>query len=144
MDALAIAATVVQFIDFTSGLVAQGVEIYQSSSGRLLEHEELERITSSLSETTAKIQECFASQRRRRELTHIEKQQEKIGLDCQQVADELLQILDQLKLQKEKTKWRSFRQALLAMWKEKKVNALEDRLERFRRQMVLIILAALR
>lgn len=125
--------------DFASELVAQGVEIHHWAGGRLVKHEELESIKQSLSHGAAKIKECFVSQRRFRELTDIEKQPKKIGIDCQQVTDELLQALDQLKLQKEETRWRSFRQALLAMWKEKKVKALEERLERFRRQEVLII-----
>ena len=57
--------------------VAQGIEIHHSTSGRLVEHEELESITQSLSHSAAKIRKCFVSQRLSRDLTEIEKQQER-------------------------------------------------------------------
>ena len=152
MDGLAIAAAVVQFIDVAGKVVSSATSIRRSIDGQLDEHRELEDITNALAHDARKIRECIEQQRDASELTDAEKEQEKIGQDCQDVAEQLLDALGNLKARSGKTKtkrhkqsqWQSFRQALRILWCEDDICALEKRLDRFRQQMVFIILGALR
>jgi len=148
MDGLAVAAAVIQFVEFTSGLIAKGVAIHSSVSGLTGSNDELRTITRSLAQSNNEIRQSLASRRRQgapRRLIRSEKDLERIATDCQGVADELLQVLADLAASKgPKTKWRSFRQALRATWNEGKVLSLENRLDRFRQQMMAIVLNQLR
>lgn len=144
MDGLAIAAAVIQFIDFAAGLFAKEASIYKSSDGRTTEHRELERITQSLSECHREIQDTLQLTAHDRELTDTERKQKEIGDDCQEVAKELLEVFSRLRTERPLTKWKSFRQALRSCWHDSKVQALEKRLERLQQQMVFAVLNTLR
>lgn len=144
MDGLAISAALIQFIDFSSRLISKGISIHESVDGCEIDHRELESITKSLSGSIEEIQHSLQSQRRQRELTDTERQQERIGEECQSVANDLLGVLNQLKAEGPRTKWQSFRQALRATWNDGKVKALERRLDRFRMEIVASILNTLR
>jgi DNA topoisomerase VI subunit B len=152
MDGLTIAATIVQFIYVAGKVVSSTTSIRRSIGGQLDEHRELEEITSALAHDARKIRECIQQRRDAAELTDAEKEQEQIGQDCQDVAEQLLDALGKLKTRSGKKKaekhkqsqWQSFRQALRILWREDEICALEKRLDRFRQQMVFIILGTLR
>ncbi|KAI0167621.1 hypothetical protein BJ166DRAFT_238645 [Pestalotiopsis sp. NC0098] len=144
MDALAVAAAVIQFVDFTSGIVSKTISIHSSAAGLAVDQEELETITRSLSDSSDEIRESLGESRLGRRLNRNERDLEKIAVDCQGVADELLEVLDKLSSKGPKTKWRSFRQALRSTWNEGKVRSLEQRLDRFRQQMMANVLNSLR
>jgi hypothetical protein len=144
MDGLAVAATVIQFVEFTSGLITKGFAIHSSVAGRTIDHDELETITKSLSQSSDEIQQSLTNQSGLRRLTRNEKDLEKIAADCQGVAEELLEVLANLASKGPRTKWHSFRQALRATWSEGKVQSLEARLDRFRQQMMVNVLNSLR
>lgn len=147
MDGLAIATAVIQFIEFTTGLVNKGISIHSSASGQTVDHHELESITKSLEQTSEDIQESItkeSQQQGRRQLTGNDRELQRIAADCQKVANELLDVLSQLASKGPKSKWRSFRQALRATWNEGKIQALETRLDRFRQQLMMNVLNSLR
>ena len=144
MDGLTVAATVIQFVEFTSGLITKGIAIHSSVTGRTVDHDELETVTKSLSHSSDEIQQSLTNQLGRRRLTRTEKDLEKIAVGCRGVAEELLEALANLASKSPKTKWRSFRLALRATWSERKVQSLEDRLDRFRQQMMVNVLNSLR
>lgn len=144
MDALTIASSIVQFIDFASKLVGKSVRLYNAADGQLDEHQELANITRSLSRNAENIGQAFENLRCCNNLTDAEREQKSIGIDCQHVAEELLEALDALKLGEKRTTWQSFRQALRMLWNEEKIQALERRLDRLRQQMVANVLESLR
>ena len=144
MDALAIAAAVVQFIDFTSKIVSKTAQIHRSPNGQREEHRELEKITDAISRDAKNIQQRISQRRVAGDLTDAEKDQEKIGQDCQEVAEELLSVLRRLQTSGRLSQWQSFRQALRTQWREDEIQSLERRLDRFRQQMISIILDSLR
>ncbi len=144
MDALAIAAAVVQFIDFTSKIVSKTAQIHRSPNGQREEHRELEKITDAISRDAKNIQQRISQRRVAGDLTDAEKDQEKIGQDCQEVAEELLSVLRRLQTSGRLSQWQSFRQALKTQWREDEIQSLERRLDRFRQQMIPIILDSLR
>ncbi|SPO06621.1 uncharacterized protein DNG_09311 [Cephalotrichum gorgonifer] len=144
MDSLAVATAVVQFVQFTSGLIAKGIAIHSSAAGLTVDCDELATITKSLSQSSEEIRKSLEERAKRRRLTGNENDLEKIAVDCQKVADELVEVLGSLTLKSPRTKWRSFRHALRATWNEGKVKSLEDRIDRFREQMMVNFLISLR
>ncbi|KAI0516810.1 hypothetical protein F5B22DRAFT_636356 [Xylaria bambusicola] len=144
MDALAVSAAVFQFIDFTCSLIAKGVSIHSSMTGLALDYEELKNITASLLQNNNDIQESLSRRNIATQLTKNEEDLQKIASDCQGVAEELMDVLTNLTSKGPKSKWRSFRYALQATWNEGKVKSLENRLDRYRQQVMAIILSCLR
>jgi len=144
MDGLTIAASVIQFVDFASRLVAKGVAIHGSSDGLTVGHQELEGLTDHLTADIKELEKSLQARGQNHELTSSEKVQEQMSIDCQRIATELLGALDQLKAKGPKTKWKSFRQALKSTWHDEKVQALERRLDRFRQQLITSVLGTLR
>src|SRR5215471_2631335 len=136
MNVLSAAACIIQVIDIASRLVAKGAQLHRSTNGQLVEHQELATISLSLSDNAEKIRRSLAVQRRERNLTKVELEQEQIGKNCQHVAAELLDVLRRLMVRGRRCRWRSFRQALLTIWHEDKIQSLERRLDRFRQQMI--------
>ncbi|KAI0098837.1 hypothetical protein GGR51DRAFT_537144 [Nemania sp. FL0031] len=144
MDGLSVAAAVIQFVDFTCGLISKGIAIHSSATGLTVDHNELQNITEDLSQTSNDIKQSLINQHGERRLTSNEEDLQKIARDCQVVAEELLGVLATLTSKGHRTKWRSFRHALETAWKEKKVQSLENRLDRFRQQMMANVLNSLR
>ncbi|KAI4862811.1 hypothetical protein F4820DRAFT_459963 [Hypoxylon rubiginosum] len=144
MDGLAVATAVIQFLEFSGSLIAKGIAIHSSLTGLTVDHTELQNITESLLQTSDEIQQSLKSHHGRHRLTGNEKDLEKIAGGCQGVANELLEVLTSLTAKGPKTRWRSFRHALRATWSEGKVKSLEDRLDRFRQQMMSNVLVSLR
>ncbi|KAJ3566269.1 hypothetical protein NPX13_g7202 [Xylaria arbuscula] len=155
MDALAVSAAVIQFIDFTCGLVAKGVSIHSSMTGLAIDHEELENITANLKRSSDEIhkslpqnirdaQESQEVQLAQQQLNKNETDLQNVAIGCRAVADELMTVLAELTSKGPKSPWRSFRHALKATWNEGKVQSLENRLDRYRQQMMTNIIISLR
>lgn len=137
-SAIGLASSIVQLITFSSDLLSKTREIHSSADGAAVENVELEAISTSLLELSREVNEG------KFHLTKADKQLKDLCAGCQKVADELLEVVRRLKGSDSKTKWRSFRQAVLTVWKEKEVRALVDRLERYRSQIDTALLVALR
>lgn len=142
MDALSFATSIIQFIDFASGLVGKGLEIHKSTSGLPVGHTELGVITESLVACSTEIRK---SKKGQKGVSEPERELQQVATQCQDVAEELLGVLEGLKSKVERrTKWDSFRKLLKNAWQEDKIQALEARLERYRQQMVVNVLHSLR
>jgi hypothetical protein len=141
LTALGLASNIVQLITFTSDLVAKGRDIYQSTDGALVENLELEAITKSLRELSIEVVPPVS---RGFPLTKVEGQLQQLCEGCQNVADELLKVIQKLKTQGPHKGWTSFRQALNSVWREDEIQALSIRLERYRRQIDTTLLLSLR
>lgn len=63
---------------------------------------------------------------------------------CDEVSRKLLSVIQQLEHGRGRSKWKSFRQALLTLWKEKEIEDLSKRLERYRSQIDTALLVSLR
>ncbi|KAK8077721.1 hypothetical protein PG996_003891 [Apiospora saccharicola] len=144
MDSLAVAAAVIQSVEFTSGLIVKGIEIHEFATGLADDHNDLETITRSLFQSSDEIKHSLKASSGQQQLTPNEKDLKIIAVDCQKVANELLEVLAGLASTGRRSKWRFFRHALRATWNESKVKSLETRIDRYRQQMVIIALASLR
>lgn len=144
MDALSTAACVIQFLDFTCGLVARAVAIHESSAGYTVDHVELSNITEELSQSSDNIAKSLETDNQQRQLTRNEAALKTMAADCQDITKELLTTLDRLKCKGRRTVWKSFGHAIRSVLKEKELQSLERRLDRFRQQMLINLLVTLR
>jgi hypothetical protein len=146
MEGLSAAQAIVQFIDVASKIVKRGVEFHRSPDGQLAEHRELKNVTADLAHHADVLKGVVGSGNNGRRLPGHEVAQRDIGRECQEVAAELLRVLDKLADagRKSQAPWKSFRQAMVALREDKKIQSLEKRLDRLRQEMVVIILNSLR
>jgi len=127
--AVGLASGVVQFVDFTSKLISATHKLYVSASGATVEHLELEELARDLQQraedaTPHSISNIAALSREERTLI-------KLGEYCREVSDELLRVLQSLRLKGgSHKKWKSFYLALKSVWKEEEIVALQQRLDR--------------
>ena len=129
MESLAtigLAANILQFIHTARQLVSTSREIL--GSGTKNEYVELELISKELRSRSARI--ILPANARVVPGSDDENSLEVLAVRCNEIADELLGILDALKLHNDRNKWRSFLQALKTQWNDDKIEALRGRLDR--------------
>jgi len=144
LSAGSVAALVIQVVDFGGKLISKTVEISRSTSGLSIGNSDLEKITTDLKEVSKSLKKSLENELNGRSLTTDELAERKLGEECQTVASELLSVLQRLNLTGKQNKWRSFRQALLSVLNETRIADLEKRLDRFRQELILRMLASLR
>ncbi|KAK4207371.1 hypothetical protein QBC37DRAFT_96295 [Rhypophila decipiens] len=121
--AIGLSSDILQFIEVTKKLVSSAEQIFKH--GGSLEYLELEKTAQRLRDVAERI--TFRELELDRGIDAS-----LIGLcrDCISITNELLPILDSLKVGDDGRKWRSAQQALKARWKKEEVDALERRLDR--------------
>ncbi|PMD22533.1 hypothetical protein NA56DRAFT_570112, partial [Hyaloscypha hepaticicola] len=141
--ALGVASSIVQLVSFTGDLISKGNEICKSVNGALSENRELETIAASLQELSSELPWTLFNDSKR-SLSKTEKQMQDLSHGCKTLSTQLLDAVKALKISGSPTRWKSFRQALLIVWQEPKIIALETRLERYRRQLDTVLLISLK
>ena len=133
--AISLASIIVQFVDFGSKLIKESSELYHSAGGPLSVNAELEKITINLKEVTEKLENPSQTDTR---LTHNTKETEalrNLAESYSEVADELLTVLDDLKVKGTDRQWQSFRQALRSSQKKDKISKIEKKLDRLQKML---------
>lgn len=145
LEALSLAATVVQFVDFASKLVSKGYHVYRSADGALPHSLEMEAVAKDLSHLTVRLQ-SRGSLSNPSALTEDERALEELAEKCNEIATTLLSRLDKLKVKKEERHrgWKSVRQALKSVWNKKELDDLAQRLFSYRNQLQFSILLSLK
>ena len=145
-SALAIATSVAQFIDFGSKVLQGAIEIHKSSSGQLDQHKALQQITRNLADLTAPLDpntpNCPSILASDGKLLNNVKIQI-LCKDCYKVAIQLGAALNKLMTQKD-TEWGNLKKALRSIWDADKIKDLQNQLDGYRQELVLMILIALR
>ena len=167
LSALSVAGNIIQFVDFSSKLIAKSHKLYSSADGALVENLELEAIADSMSGLNSKVRDTLVAtsavyspvfldgrqiernptreeQRMVRATRENEKSIHFVCEQCANVSGELLEALERLKVRGTNRKWASFRQALQSVWNEGKIEKLAERLQKLRAQFDTSILIALR
>ncbi|CAH0043630.1 unnamed protein product [Clonostachys solani] len=141
VSAFGLAASVAQFVMFTSTLISQGTEIYRSSSGLSSDGSTIEAIYGRLHELSMALDTpahaiVFDGGQCMRQVETIAELSRVCKADCAQ----LLGIVASLKVEDgSRSKWKSFRAALKAHWKNGEIAKLEDRLEKTQTTLTLQI-----
>lgn len=131
-NALSIAASVVQFVDFTSKILSTTYELYKSADGASLENAERETVTKDLQALNKRLTNRSS---RRGSLAKEEYALETICRGCNVIADELLEKLERIRIKGKHTKWKSLRQALKSIWSESAIDEVSRRLARYRQEL---------
>ena len=128
--AFGLAANVLQFGSFCWKLIDEAKEIYDSSSGASQENDLLKFVAGKISFFNDKLTAPSA-------LGAIPDSIRSLASQCKDVADELLNVLDKVKVKGERKKWKSFLQALRSVWTKKQIESLVWRLEKLREAIQL-------
>ena len=132
LTALSIASCVLQIVDFGCKLVSETQEIYHSASGATKDNvtgAEIAKDINFLYKDLTKKDQNF------QRLDPDEKALGKLVDSCTQEVIELMNLLEDLEVPKDATKWKSFKSAIKNARKRGKVIHLESRLLRIQKQI---------
>jgi hypothetical protein len=167
---IGLAASIVQLADFTGRLISNSHEFYKSASGALVQHEDLrvvaESLRAQLGGLSRKRQEVQVSEdidnwkqlyevddfgnlvRKPAQWDGIQDdpalQLEKLSYEMDEAASKLLNVVDELRLIPGHRTWSSIRQAVKSILKQHEIQELEERLDRYRKQVDTTLLISLR
>jgi hypothetical protein len=144
--ALSLAANIVQFIDFGTRVLSNGHSLYKSGSGRkvLDENQEIKIIAQSLNQLVQGLTSSEASTNPSSGVSQIEINLRKLAAQCSDIASELLRAVGKLDVQGKSGRWDSFRTALKSVLAESKIEKIRQRLDKFRQEIIVHILACFR
>ncbi|KAK4446194.1 hypothetical protein QBC34DRAFT_412097 [Podospora aff. communis PSN243] len=153
LSALGVATSVVQFVDFSSKLISGTFEIYKSAGGELGRNSAIETLTKQLvglsERLEASLAESSSSSSSNSNSNTLasrspnEQDLHQLCRECNGAASELLGALARLRGQPQNV-WSSFRHALRTLWTEDQIDSLQRRVDRFREQISMFILASVR
>ena len=132
LTALSLAASVVQFVEFGGKLISKSHEIYISTNGATKENATIGEVTADIKSISRRLVKqsdtIHGSSPDEVELTNL-------ANSCEELADDLLRLLANLKVAPGASKWEAFKKAVLTARKEGHVQDLEKRLGKVRKQV---------
>ena len=128
MNAISLASSIVQFTQFGTKLVLEGLELYHSNDGAMAKNRELEAIVNDI------------NQRSKLMINIPQPSEDEVALQklaelSRRLADELLEQLSTLRIRVSHKRLQSSRKALAAAWKTDRITDLERRLSRLQSQI---------
>jgi hypothetical protein len=132
--ALGLAGNIVQFVDFLVKLLSESRVLYQSTAGASDENVVFQKIAQHLQSLASNLTTSSVTPRQ------VPRELKDIAGSCQDVASELLQALERLKVTGSHRRWKSFVQALKSMH----IAQLTARLDRLQSQLNTRLLAMMR
>lgn len=142
LSALSVASAVVQMVDFGAKLFSKSAELYKSAEGSLPVNVEISSIVEDLSQISAGLVASHGL--KEEQLTEDEVALIRLASQCNTLAHELLSGLQRLVVQNPDRRWESVYKAVKAMWKEKKIHETQERLNAFRSELTIRLVAILR
>jgi uncharacterized protein (UPF0264 family) len=146
LSALSVAASALQFIDFSVNIISKSKEIYKSTSGALEEYSELTRSTKTLVHYKEKVRKALDVDSLRPPVVINDAQADLLELcdTCLKVGEKLTEQLTSLEVMDGGThrRWKTVRQALKNEWGKKEVNKMRDSLSGYKSDLMLYILIA--
>lgn len=136
LTALSVAATVVQFVDFSSKLISTGLELHHKS--KLDIHVEASLAANDILDYSSQLRRTLPLPDESAALTDDERLLESICEGCEELGRDLLQRLDKLKVPQNnrgRNIWPTLTVAIRSMWTAEDLRSLEERLREYRRQM---------
>ena len=143
LAAISLAGNVIQFVDFATNIVSRGNELYFSSHGALSKNMEIEDVAKRLIDIN---QRLLTSPLRVTEFSSTNGGRPRyeplvlIVESCNEVAKELLETLDKLKVRGNHRRWRSVQQAIRSVWNQDRIDRLVERMAKYREEMVIQVL----
>ena len=135
LAAVSLAGNILQFLDFTHDAISKSHQIHTSISGTLKEHADLKGLTTDLKDLSGRLQASSGP---------VDLVLEQLCSRCREVADDLLEALESLRVRGKYTRFQCLRKALKVLWGQEKLRKLEERLAGFRHELNLHITVELR
>jgi hypothetical protein len=139
LTALGLAGNIITFVDYSTKVLSRGRELYESATGSTEENEELESLTRNLKDLVDRTRRK-PSVVPQQSISSISITREKVldGLSqqCNQVAGELLKILNSIKVKGDGRTRKSVIQAVRTLWKQDQIDSLHGRLDRISKQLI--------
>ncbi|KAE9368295.1 hypothetical protein N431DRAFT_493784 [Stipitochalara longipes BDJ] len=144
LSALSIAASVVQFVQFSASLVSKTHEIYTSNEGTLSANVQAEAATKLLIDLVDKLRDPPVT-----DCSFPPAEFQALGDICNEcvgISNELLARLDKLRVQDSHNhrKWKSFRQALKSVWSKDGIEAIRKRLAAGKDELDMHLIVSIR
>jgi hypothetical protein len=131
ITAVGFAASILQFIDFSWGLIAGTYEVYKSATGTTFENAHISTVVDDLERVTDGLISDFEGK------TKHEKELCKLADKCHDLSQDLLKLLKKLQVSEKISKWKSLKVKVASMRKEKEIASIEDRLDKYRSQILI-------
>ena len=141
LAALSLASNVTQFVDFGCRLFSKSRELYQSSESSATENVELEKIAQFFSRTSKNVTDTLTSPTK---LSPEENELVVIANSCEEIADQILQALDRLRIKGSKKKWKCFCVALERIWDSEQIDAMARRMDSCSSALTMCLVRILR
>lgn len=135
--AIGLASDIVSFIDFACKSIKAAEELYHSEHGATKENERMGAVVGDLKEFSLGLGASLPSPAKH------ERAIEALAKDCAAVSDELIAILEKLRLSRSSRR-RSILKILSNTWKKSEIAALEARLAEYRAQINVRLMAAMK
>lgn len=162
ITALAVSASVFQFIDFAGKIISKGTEYYHSADGALPEHVKIAAVAANLASLTARVRDSASidfDARVEKEVAEAERknsppppQAYKLSVQglldankqCYGVASEIMQAMEDLRLREKHQAWNSIRHAFHSVCSEAKLESLSRRMTNAQEQLTINLLVQMR
>lgn len=145
LSALSIAASVIQFVDFSSKFISETVEIYKSSQKTTKWSSDIQNLTQKFQDLALNLEKSLTEG----ELQDQEPSANEVALlelcsNCKEVSQQFVDTLREIQRTGKGGKLDSARQAIRNMWSKDRVETLQRGVSEFRQQLTLNILISLR
>ena len=149
LTALGLARNVLRVLDFGFRLVADGNQIYHSATGALEENKAVDELAKDLESLTKRLTESQREWTKSRGDVPLEPDElhlRNICERCTEIAIELQRLLQKLRRQDGANRHRlkSYRQALISVWRKDHIAAVAARLARYQQELDTHILVGIR
>ncbi|KAJ0415319.1 hypothetical protein BJY00DRAFT_266622 [Aspergillus carlsbadensis] len=131
LTAVSLAGTILQFIDFSSKLVAGTYEIYRSASGATAENEDITTVITDLKEVTLELDADIVGRGKH------EKALKALATKCGELSGQLLAVLEKLRASDKQSAWKSLRVKWASMRKSDEIQRIERRLGEYRSEILV-------
>jgi hypothetical protein len=139
LTAVGLAGNIITFVDFSIEVLSRARQLYDSAGGATAENEELESLTKNLkalADRTQRRPSDIPQKGHFRLSISSETVLDNLSQQCIQVADELLETLDSIKVKGDGRARKSAIQAVKTVWKQDHIDALQRRIDRISKQLM--------
>jgi hypothetical protein len=139
LTAVGLAGNIITFVDFSIEVLSRARQLHDSASGATAENEELESLTKNLkalADRTQRRPSNIPQKGHFRLSISSETVLDNLSQQCIQVADELLETLDSIKVKGDGKARKSAIQAVKTVWKQDHIDALQRRIDRISKQLM--------
>ncbi|KAF2636449.1 hypothetical protein P280DRAFT_435165 [Massarina eburnea CBS 473.64] len=134
LTALGACSSILQIVDFSCKILSKGNQLCTSLTGALPENAQLEKVTVHLHGMVGHLQQQPPGQGHMKEMITM----------CIENANDLISVLDGLKVKGNARKWKSWRQAIKSVWRKERLEEMLARLQLIRDEIEFGIILDLR